>query len=68
VVAERFIGLYDAIDWSAEAGVRHQWSPTIVLDLGYTRHFTGVLRSHAVTAGITYGAPRQSVRARSGER
>jgi hypothetical protein len=62
VVAERFIGLSDVIDWSAEVGVRHQYTPTLVVDLGLTRHFTGIVTSNAVTAGITYGAPRQGIR------
>ena len=68
VVAERFIGLYDSIDWSAELGVRRQLTPTVVFDFGIARHFAGVAMSNAVTAGITYGAPRQSLRERGGER
>jgi len=68
VVAERFIGLYDSIDWSAELGVRRQLTPTVVFDFGIARHFTGVAMSNAVTAGITYGAPRQSLRERGGGR
>jgi hypothetical protein len=63
VVAERFIGLYDAIDWSAELGLRRQWTPTLVVDVGIARHFSGAVMSNAVTAGITYAAPHQSVRA-----
>jgi hypothetical protein len=65
VVAERFIGLYDTIDWSADVGLRHQWTPTFVVDLGIGRHFAGAVVSNAVTMGITYGAPRQSLRTRS---
>lgn len=59
VVAERFIGLYDAIDWSAELGMRHQWTPTLVVDFGAARHFTGPAVSTAVTVGLTYAAPQQ---------
>ena len=66
VVAERFIGLYDATDWTAELGLRHQWTPTLVVDLGVARHFAGPVKSNAVTAGITYGAPRQMRRAHGG--
>jgi hypothetical protein len=68
VVAERFIGLYDSIDWSAELGVRRQLTPTVVVDFGVARHFAGVAMSSAITAGITYGAPRQSLRERGGHR
>jgi hypothetical protein len=68
VVAERFIGLYDTIDWSAELGLRRQWTPTLVVDVGIARHFSGVAMSNAVTAGITYGAPRQSLPARRSDR
>ena len=66
VVAERFIGLYDATDWTAELGLRHQWTPTLVVDLGVARHFAGPVKSNAVTAGITFGAPRQMRRAHGG--
>jgi hypothetical protein len=34
VFAERFIGLYPKIDWTAEAGIRHQLTPVIVVDTG----------------------------------
>jgi hypothetical protein len=68
VVAERFIGLYDTIDWSVELGLRHQLTPTFVVDVGIGRHFAGAAMSNAITAGITYGAPRQSLRERGGDR
>jgi hypothetical protein len=59
VIAERFIGLYDRVDWSAEVGVRHQWTPLLVLDVGLARHFSGIVRSNAITLGATYGIPVQ---------
>jgi hypothetical protein len=57
VVAERYIGLFPSPDWSAELGVRHQWSPQLVLDLGVARHFTGVLQSNAVNFGLSFAMP-----------
>jgi hypothetical protein len=57
VVAERFIGLFASTDWSAELGLRRQWTPQMVMDLGFARHFTGVLRSNAVTFGLGYELP-----------
>jgi hypothetical protein len=57
VVAERFAGLFARTDVSAEIGVRRQWTPQVVLDLGITRHFIGLLRSNSVTFGATYGVP-----------
>jgi hypothetical protein len=54
VFAERFVGLYPSIDWTAEVGVRRQWSPKVVLDLGVARHFAGVTRSTSATIGVTY--------------
>ncbi|HEY2065626.1 MAG TPA: hypothetical protein VGG84_06675 [Gemmatimonadaceae bacterium] len=59
VAAERFIDLYTLPDWSAELGVRHQWTPQLVMDLGFTRHFVGLPRSNAVTFGLAYGMPLQ---------
>jgi hypothetical protein len=54
LVAERFVGLYALTDWTAEVGLRHQWSPRLVLDAGVARHLAGVLQSTAVTLGATY--------------
>jgi hypothetical protein len=59
VVAERFIDLYAFTDWSAELGVRHQWSPQLTMDLGFARHFEGLLRSNAIVFGLAYGTPVQ---------
>jgi hypothetical protein len=62
VVAERFIGLYSRIDWTAEVGMRRQWSPHVVVDLGVARHFAGASQSTAATVGLTLslaaGRPR----------
>ena len=55
VVAERFAGLFAQTDMSAEIGLRHQWSPRIVLDLGVARHFAGPLQSNSVTIGVSTG-------------
>jgi hypothetical protein len=57
VVAERFAGLFARTDLSAEIGLRRQWTPQIVLDLGVARHFTGLLRANSVTVGATYSVP-----------
>ena len=54
VFAERFIGLYPSVDWTTEIGVRRQWSPKLVLDLGVARRFAGVTRSTSATVGVTY--------------
>jgi hypothetical protein len=63
VVAERFIGLFPKVDWTAEVGLRRQWSPSIVVDLGVARHFAGSTRSTSATVGLTYsvaaGVPRR---------
>jgi hypothetical protein len=64
-VAERLLGLYDAIDWSAELGLRHQWTPQVVLDVGVGRHFSGVVRSNSIVLGLTYALPLQSFRSAS---
>jgi hypothetical protein len=66
VVAERFLGLFPRVDWTAELGVRRQWTPQIVLDLGVARHFAGVTRSSSVTFGVTHSlAVRPPRRSRS---
>jgi hypothetical protein len=54
VVAERFLGLYPNVDWTAELGVRRQWSPEVVLDFGVARRIAGSNRSSSVTVGLTY--------------
>jgi hypothetical protein len=52
--AEHLIGLSRLVDWTAELGVRRQWSPQIVLDAGIARHFAGSAPSTAVILGATY--------------
>jgi hypothetical protein len=54
VIAERFIGLYPNVEWTAEVGVRRQWAPDIVLDFGVARRFAASSRSSSVTVGLTY--------------
>ena len=54
-IAERFAGLFARTDLSAEIGIRRQFTPPLVLELGVTRHFVGLLRSNAVTIGAGYG-------------
>ena len=54
VFAERFVGLSPLVDWTAEIGARHQWTPRLVLDAGFARHFAGALPSTSMTFGATY--------------
>jgi hypothetical protein len=54
VYAERFLGLYPNTDWTAEAGLRYQLTPLLVLDVGAGRHFAGTIRSTLLTLGATY--------------
>ena len=54
IYAERFIGLYQLTDWTAELGARHQLTPTLVFDIGATRRFAGTVQSSAATIGLTY--------------
>jgi hypothetical protein len=54
IYAERFLGLYSLVDWTAEAGVRHQWRPQLLLNFGVASHFAGVVRSSAVSLGATW--------------
>jgi hypothetical protein len=61
VVAERFIGLYDDVDWSAELGLRHQLTPRLVVDIGVARHF-GAVHSNSIVAGVSFDAPLQLFR------
>lgn len=52
--AERLIGLYPTVDWTAELGVRMQLSPVMVAHVGVGRHFAGVVRSTSFTIGAAY--------------
>jgi hypothetical protein len=54
VFAERFVGLSALVDWTAELGLRHQWSPRLVVDAGVARHFAGAFPSTSITLGATY--------------
>jgi hypothetical protein len=54
VFAEHLIGLYPSVDWTAEIGVRRQWSMTVVVDAGISRHFLGSFPSTAFNFGISY--------------
>jgi hypothetical protein len=54
VYAERFVGLYPNVDWTAEAGVRYQLNPLLVFDAGVGRHFAGTIRSTQFMLGATY--------------
>ena len=53
VYAERFEGS-SRLEITAESGVRVQWMPRVVLDLGVGRHFTGGDRAWMLVAGATY--------------
>lgn len=54
VFAERFIGLFPRIDWTAEVGARHQVTPILVVDVGVGRRFAGTTQSVTFVVGATY--------------
>jgi hypothetical protein len=54
IVAEHFVGLYSSVDWTAEAGIRRQMTPTIMIDAGVASHFAGVVHSTSITVGAAY--------------
>jgi hypothetical protein len=54
IFAEHLIGLSPLVDWTAELGLRRQWSSQIVVDAGIARHFAGSFPSTAFTVGATY--------------
>jgi hypothetical protein len=54
VYAERFVGLFPAMDWTAELGARHQPTPWLVFDAGVARRFAGTTQSSAATVGLTW--------------
>jgi hypothetical protein len=64
IFAERYVGLYSLTDWTAEVGVRRQFTPTLGLDAGVGRHFLGTSPSWIVTFGATYSAPLHRFRHR----
>lgn len=57
IVVDRFVGLYPLDDWTAEAGVRRQLTPELILDAGLSRRFVGTTQSTSVVLGLGYGAP-----------
>jgi hypothetical protein len=52
--AEHLVGLYPRIDWTAELGVRRQWSPQLVIDAGIGRRFSSNLPATTATVGATF--------------
>ena len=65
VIVEQFEGLYDRPDWTAEAGVRRQITPQLVIDVGVGRRFAGVTRATSVSLGFGFGLPAPTLRSRS---
>jgi hypothetical protein len=57
VFAERYVGLFQGTEWTAEAGIRKQWTPTIAFELGVGRRFAGVTRMWTLTFGATSTTP-----------
>jgi hypothetical protein len=53
VFGERFDGLFDRWDWTAELGARHQVTQFFTLDAAVGRRFAGVTRAWIFTAGLT---------------
>jgi hypothetical protein len=60
--AERYEGLFNATDWTAEVGLRHQLSPQVAIDAALGRRFRGVTRGWTVTLGATRNTPVHIVR------
>jgi len=54
VFAERIQPLYTLTDWTAELGLRHQWTPRLTLDFGVARRFAGNFPSTSIGVGATY--------------
>jgi hypothetical protein len=54
VVALQPLADSSAIAWSAGAGARVQWTPTLVLDGGVSRRFTGADQAWSATLGVTW--------------
>ena len=57
VVVDRFAGLYPLDDWTAEIGLRKQFAPQLVVDLGFGRHFAGTTQGTSVAVGMSYSTP-----------
>ena len=57
IVVDRFAGLYPLDDWTAEIGLRKQFAPQVVVDLGLGRHFAGTTQGTSATVGMSYSTP-----------
>jgi hypothetical protein len=53
VYAERYTGILKAVDWTAELGVRRQFTPRAVVNAAVGRRFSGNSRAWFVSAGAT---------------
>lgn len=53
VVVEKYEGIGRAAEWTAEGGVRKQFTQFVVLDLAAGRRFTGISQAWFATAGST---------------
>lgn len=53
VFGERYDGLFDQWDWTAELGARHQLTQFFTVDAAVGRRFAGVTRAWVFTAGLT---------------
>ena len=53
VVIEKYEGIGRAADWTAEAGIRKQFTQFLVLDLAAGRRFTGIGKAWFATTGST---------------
>jgi hypothetical protein len=61
VFAERVRGLYAVTDWTAELGLRHQWTPRLTIDVGVARHFAGTFPSTSIGLGATFSLAMRPV-------
>jgi hypothetical protein len=57
VFGERYDGLFDRWDWTAELGARHQLTPSFTVDTSVGRRFAGVTRAWIISGGLTRTAP-----------
>ena len=57
VFGERYDGLFDRWDWTADVGVRHQFTPTLTVDASAGRRFAGVTHAWIFAAGLTRTTP-----------
>ena len=54
IVALQPLADSSALTWSAGAGARMQWTPTLVLDAGISRRFAGAGQAWSATLGVTW--------------